>query len=149
MRAFDAPTSEIFGFPVVPGQPFSGRFTYDPKRPSQPLYGMDDRVVNFIGHPFGMSLTVGPATESFDRVSMRVASSFLSVNSYGAVRGGSWAHEISFGFGDLNLTDFSTPSPDTLCVRLRQEPPHSKSSCFRTPKAKATQVHRHLAGFRH
>ena len=109
-----APTREIFGFPVSPGQRFSGQFTYDPQRPSQPFLGADDRSVTFAGPPFGMSLVVGAANERLNRMFMRMANTFLSVNSSGPVRAGQWMHDVQIGFSELNLTDFSTPSPDTL-----------------------------------
>jgi hypothetical protein len=109
------PPSEIFGRPVLPGDAFSGTFTYDPARPTEPFLGPDDRTVSFRGAPYGMSVTAGGQTLRRGSLSMRVARDFISVGSFGPVDGSTrYDHYFLLGLGGLQLTDFSTPTPDVL-----------------------------------
>ena len=97
----------IVGFPILPGQPFSGAFTYDPSRPSEPFFGEDDRVTRFSGEPYGMSLMVGTEAGQIDNLSMRIASTFISVNAYGPLlRRHDLRAQYSLGFTGFAQTDF-------------------------------------------
>jgi hypothetical protein len=114
------PTEAIFGFPILPGQPFSGAFTYDPSRRSEPLFGETDRATVFSGEPYGISLVFGAEAGRINNLFLRMASTFISVNAYGPLRGGTtYEHSVQLGFFGFEQTDVSTPAPQTL-VRLFQ-----------------------------
>jgi hypothetical protein len=92
------PTEAIFGFPILPGQPFSGAFTYDPSRRSEPLFGEEVRATLFSGEPYGISLVFGSEAGRINNLSLVMARDFISVNAYGALRGGTtYEHSVQLG----------------------------------------------------